>query len=134
MAEHTPTTSRRRLLSAAPAALALAGAGIGGAVQAAPNPDAELIAVATEHVANVRAYNTDGGYLECEVDPLWHAYRRTMDALDNMRPQTLAGMASKIKAAEADADCEFTDTHAGRWAWDVMQAVLAMAGDVAGEA
>ena len=43
MAEHIPTTSRRRLLAAAPAALALSGAA--AAAPTVPNPDADLIRV-----------------------------------------------------------------------------------------
>jgi len=45
MAEHAHTTSRRRLLAAAPAALALSGA---AAAPAAHNPDAELVALCAD--------------------------------------------------------------------------------------
>ncbi len=43
-----------------------------GAATAAGNPDADLIALCAEHIANLEAYNRDGGMLPPGVpDPLW---------------------------------------------------------------
>jgi len=99
----------------------------------AASPDAELIRLCAEHIANMAAYNADGGNLEPEDDPLWHAYERTREAISAARPQTVEGMLAKAQAAEAEArtpdggenpeNCPAAD-----WAWDLMHDFLRLAG------
>lgn len=135
MAEHahnTTTLNRRGLASAGAALLALAG---GGAVAKAamPNPDAALIQACAEHIVNLNTYNRDGGYLECEDDPLWAAYVRTRDAVACAEPQTLEGMTAKAHAAKAEAQCPGGvecpgNGPAARWAWHLVNDLLRMTG------
>jgi hypothetical protein len=72
--------NRRGLLAAIAAAGVVPTAAI-VATSADPNPDAELIRTCAEHIENWTTYNREGGVLECDVDPLRHAYERTMLAI-----------------------------------------------------
>ncbi len=107
MAEHAHTipTSRRSLLSAAPAAMVLAGAGNGGAVQAAaPDPDAEMIARCAQLDALEREFlatdfgampNTpEGDHAEAEQDRIAAAQAPIVDAICAQPPRTAAGAAA----------------------------------------
>ena len=98
------------------------------------NPDAELIALCAQHIANLAAYNTEGGYLEPEEDPLWKAYRRSYDAIESAQPQTTEGMVAKARAAKVEAGCpNGTETPengpAARWAWQLMNDMLRLSGN-----
>jgi len=130
--DNTPTTSRRRLLSGS-VALSL-GASVAALASCIPTPapaaephagaDAELIALCAQHIVNMDAYNRDGGHLELEDDPLWHAYVQTRDAIDAAEPQTIEGILAKVRAAKAEAgepdgSQDFENGPAGRWSWDV---------------
>ncbi len=92
--DSTPT-SRRSLLYAAPAVMVLAGAGIGGAVQAAPPcADAELIAHCAMLDALERTYlETD--FEDDAADPkreaIAQAQHPIVDAICAQPPQTLPG-------------------------------------------
>ncbi len=114
---HTTSTSRRSLLSAAPAAMVLAGAGIGGAVQAAaPGPDAELIAhcarldalerefLATDFGA--RPGTAEGNHAEAEQDRLLAAQDPIVDAICNLPCTTHEG-AIAVARSLALWDAEF---------------------------
>ncbi len=99
---HTIPTSRRSLLSAAPVAMVLTGAGIGGAVQAAaPGPDAELIALCAQLDTLEQEFlatdfgampNTpEGDRAEAEQDRIADAQAPIVDAICARPPQTPAG-------------------------------------------
>jgi len=127
MAEHEHTlrrsdlhpaasTGRRSLLSAAPAAMVLAGVGIGGAVQAAaPGPDAELIAHCARLDALEREFlatdfgampNTpEGDHAEAEQARIADAQAPIVDAICAWSPQSPAGaVAVAHSLALCDAD------------------------------
>ncbi len=94
------------------------------------HPDAGLVAVCAEHAINHAAYNRDGGRRELDDDPLWAAYARTRDAITDAVPHTLAGMLAKARAAKAEAThpdgTENPDNcPAARWAWDLVNDLLA---------
>ena len=131
MTEHTHTTSRRQLLNAAPAAMVLAGAGIGGAVAVhatasqpggtPPHPDAELIALCARYVALDREFCavgrhawdmlcSDPEYIRCsEIEramvPELHALE---DEIGDTPARTLLGLQAKAQVARrqlsGDAD------------------------------
>ncbi len=118
MAEHAHTipTSRRSLLSAAPAAMVLAGTGIGGVVQAAaPGPDAELIAHcaqldALEHEFLATDFgalpNTPAGdHAEAEQDRISAAQCPIVNAICARLPVThegVVGVARSLALCDAD--------------------------------
>ena len=100
------------------------------------DPDADLIRICAEHIVNWDAYNRYGGHLEPAVDPLWLAYERTLDFISEARPETLAGLAAKARAAKIEAlidergtkeDLEFTGMH-GQWAWDLVNDLVRLQG------
>ena len=98
-------------------------------------PDADLVRQCAEHIANRAAYNADGGRLELESDPLWLAYERTRNAIDNARPQTVAGLLAKARAAKAEARRldgteEPEGTVAATWAFDIANDLLRLHGEV----
>ncbi|MDJ0391358.1 hypothetical protein QMO56_24940 [Roseomonas sp. E05] len=100
---------------------------------AAAGPDAELIRLCAEHIANIEAYNVDVGDLDPEDDPLWHAYERTREAISEAQPRTIEGMLAKAQAAKAEArrpdgSEKPTDGPAAEWAWDLMHDLIRMAG------
>jgi hypothetical protein len=130
----TRPTSRRSLFGGA-AALTL-GVTLPAVAATAANPDADLIRTCAEHIANHKAYNTDGGYLDVEDDPLWAHYRRTHDLIDAAEPQTLAGIQAIARAAKAEgshsADGEVPDDGTAiAWSWKLVGAVLRLNGGVA---
>lgn len=115
MAEHTHTTSRRRLLAAAPAALALSGTAAGAVQAAAPHPDAELIALcaqldALEHEFLATDFdampNTPAGdHAEAEQDRISAAQRPIVNAICARLPIThegVVGVARSLALGDAD--------------------------------
>ena len=66
-------------------------------------PDADLIRICAEHVANRDAYNADSSGREPEDNPLWQAYVRTFEAISDAKPRTLAGLAAKARATKEEA-------------------------------
>ena len=112
---------RRKLLGSTAATVALAPVAIPAA-----HPDAALIRLSAEHIANTAVYNAHGGMGPLEApDPLWDAYESTRDAIHNTRPTTLAGIVAKARAAKADAALadggENPDGTAGQvWAWQLV--------------
>lgn len=115
------------LIASAPfAAPALAASGDSG-------PDADLIRLCAEHIANWHAYNTSDSDLEAEDDPLWHAYWRTHIAIDDARPQSIDGILAKARAAKTEAHrpdgTEERDGGQGAvWAWDLVNDLLRLNG------
>lgn len=150
MIEHEHTTSRRRLLNAAPAALVLAGAGIGTAVAAhAAQPDAELIALCAEYIRSNREFCAVGSHtwdMLCS-DPEW---RRCNDIACDMVPglhaleaqiadtpaRTLLGVRAKAHAArhhlsgDADRDTGPMDPE-NALVWSLVLETLAVLGRAA---
>ncbi len=116
--------NRRRLLASVPAALVLAGAGAGAAVQAAAcNPDAALIAHCAAFDALERAYlATDFGHddgtpedeaTEAERERLASAQEPIVDAICTLPPRTLAGFRA-VASSLALWDTELMRQHPTR--------------------
>lgn len=132
-ADPTPTTSRRALLAHVPALAAMTAAVPGciptPARAAETGPDAELIALCARHIVNLTAYNTYGGHLEPEDDPLCAAYEETRDAVEDAEPQTMAGVlavarAAKAEARQPDGSYDFDVGIAWRWASHLVDDLL----------
>lgn len=124
----TVKPSRRALLGAA-AVLPIAAVPV---LAEAPNPDAEMIRLCAEHVANLHALNDPAAEL-ADDDPRWTAYERTRDMIDAAAPQTLAGMVAKARAAKAEAlNLDGTESPEGSpaesWAWDLLNDLLQITG------
>ncbi len=131
MAEHTHTTSRRRLLAGAPAALALAGAAAASEVH---NPDAELVALCVQLDDLEREFlatdfgampNTpEGDHAEAEQDRISAAQRPIVDAICARPPVTHDGAVSVARSlALLDAEL-FRDGGPDGYANDRMIAAL----------
>jgi hypothetical protein len=125
--------SRRTMLTGSGALLA----GVTGFLAempsaAAAEPDAAIIRLCAEHIANRTAYNTRGGYLEPDDDPLWHAYEGTQTAVYDAKPQTIAGIIAKAKAAKEEAQNpsgeNWEDCSAADWAWDIVNDLVRLSG------
>ncbi len=127
-ATNTPTTSRRGLLAGSGVGAILAGIGLPAAAvaPATAHPDAALIRICAEHIANWRAYNARpdcGG--DCEEDPLWLAYERTRNAISDATPTTLDGLKAKAFVAKTEAMQpggreEPDGGPQAAWAWDLV--------------
>ena len=99
------------------------------AMSADPHPDAELIRICAEHIANRTAANADESNLEPEDNPLWRAYCRTWDAIEAAKPQTMGGVLAKARAAAEegsvlDEDGLPSDPKAAAWAWHLVNDLL----------
>lgn len=129
---HAP--SRRALLGGT--AALLAGVTVARAPAASEaavgSPDAELIRLCAEHIANFHAYSNDPSDLEADKNPLWHAYERTRDAIADAKPKTIAGMLAKARAAKVEAfqpDGERRpEGQAAIWAWDLVNDLIRING------
>jgi hypothetical protein len=121
--------TRRSLLGGA--AVLVAAPMVASAALPTPHPDADLIRICAEHVVNIEVYNRDGGMGAIDdPDPLYDAYARTRDAIDQIKPVTLEGMVAKARAAKAEAAQpdgteDFECSPAGDWAWDLLNDLLA---------
>ena len=96
------------------------------------NPDHDLIRRCAEHPACMAAVKAAPD--EEEDGPAWHAYERNRDAISAAQPQTLAGLIAKARAAKLEATFwdsfeNIHDTMAEPWAWDLVNALLRLAGD-----
>ncbi len=121
----TPRPSRRALLAGTAAAATLAA--VASPSLAAGNPDADLIALCAEHIANFHAFNASP--LDSDDDPLWPAYERTREAIEIAKPQTLAGILAKARVAKAEASMLAGPENphgspAADWAWDLVNDLL----------
>lgn len=132
MTEATPT--RRCLFGAAAAIVAgLTATGAGVTSRAAANPDADLVALCAQHIANQIAYNASAFEEDTpEDDALWEEYSRTRDLVSAAVPKTLEGVLAKARAAKADAaDINGDDTQGamgGMWAWDIVNDLVRIGG------
>jgi hypothetical protein len=93
----------------------------------ADTSEAELIRICAEHIVNRDAYNASPGLMDFEVDPLWHAYRRTHDAISAAKPQTLAGLVAKARATKGEATNSdgIEEPHdAADWAFDLVNDLI----------
>ncbi|WP_419900910.1 hypothetical protein [Roseomonas sp. USHLN139] len=98
-------------------------------------PDADLITLCAEHIANLKAYEDSPGNLAPEADPLWAAYARTRDDVWDAQPMTLKGILAKAHAAKAVAE-----GHEGRgapsgslaadFAWQLVDDLLRLEGSL----
>jgi len=111
MTEHVHTISRRHLLNAAPAAMVLAGSGIGTAVAAhAPQPDAELTGLCFEYQRlHALAYLEGNDAWEAAHHESW----QVVDKINDLAPVTQAG--HRAKAAAAVAQMEENRLKDGTW-------------------
>lgn len=133
LASDLPHSIQPRRGFLAGAALAVPSCAVAAPAMASDGPDAELIRLCEEHIRRHAAYNEHGGYLECEDDPLWHAYEATWRAVSDAEPQTLLGMVAKARAAKVEAqqpgDAElWHNTTAGTWAAHLVDDLLRLAG------
>ena len=124
MAEHTSTTSRRRLLAAAPVVLALVGAATGAAVQAAEqNPDAAILDLGARIKANRAEYDAlTLPYMDGTLEPPENYARVAVlvgeghdmaEELAELQATTLAGL--RAKAAVLLDYMPFTDDDRPSW-------------------
>ncbi|WP_431280937.1 hypothetical protein ACQW02_16130 [Humitalea sp. 24SJ18S-53] len=100
-----------------------------------PNPDAELIGVCAGFGPARHAYNThaDDGDEHPEVQRLWAAYRQSVDAIDDAKPQTMAGIlaiarAAKVEARAPDGSDLPENGPAAAWAWNIVNDLLRLYG------
>ncbi|TPG41933.1 hypothetical protein EAH89_28210 [Roseomonas nepalensis] len=101
--------------------------------RSSPHPDAELIRICAEHPARLQAVNH--GSEEGEDGPIWQAYAQSRDAIHAAVPVTLAGVVAKARAAKAEAlNADGTespnDTPAGTWAWELLNDLLRLEGQL----
>ena len=98
----------------------------------AVSPDADIIRLCAEHIDNLRAYNDSDIDLP-DGDPLQVAYERTLEALCDAEPQTMAGMVAKARAAKVEAigqdgeEVEFYNM-GHNWAMDLVNDLLRLHG------
>jgi len=118
------TPSRRALLRGTAALLACAGAAATpGNGASASNPDAALIQLCEEHIANMKAFNNCP--LDSDVSPFWDPYERTLHEINAATPQTMEGVfaiarAAMVHATQPDGSIEPEATMANVWAWNIM--------------
>ncbi len=94
----------------------------------ASSPDAELIRVCAQHCINMDAFNNGEEGFD---GPLWAAYRHTRDFITASKPQTLAGVLAKARAARHEAHYDEDDwggTMGEAWAPEIINALLRVTG------
>lgn len=96
------------------------------------SPDHDLIRRCADHLACMAAVRAAPE--EEEDGPAWSAYESNRDAISAAQPQTLAGLIAKARAAKLEATFwdsfeNIHDTMAEPWAWDLVNALLRLAGD-----
>ena len=96
------------------------------------NPDHDLIRRCADHLACLAAVKAAPD--EEEDGPAWLAYESNRDAISAAQPQTLAGLTAKARAAKLEATFwdsfeNIHDTMAEPWAWDLVNALLRLAGE-----
>jgi hypothetical protein len=82
-----------------------------------------------EHIAVFRAYNASYEGDPADNDRLGLEYGRTVNAISEAKPQSLAGVLAKARAAKAQAQHPNgrEDPSAGMgqdWAWDIVNDLL----------
>ncbi len=123
--------SRRAALGAASA---LAVAGGASAAATTPHPDGELIEACAQHRLNTIAFDEDDKD-SGDDNPLWVAYMRTHDIINNAEPKTMAGVLAKARAAMFDGGeanyGRWNGTDGEAWAIDIVYDLLHLHGKVA---
>jgi hypothetical protein len=92
------------------------------------NPDAELIQVCAQHCVNMDAFNDAAGDAD---GALWAAYSESCDFITASKPQSLAGVLAKAKAARHEANYDEDDwsgTMGEAWAPAIINALLRVTG------
>lgn len=149
----TTDTSRRALLGTTlPAVLGAAGGPAATAAAASPpalpaglaarlaqpetgacictrEADAALVRAGAAYIEATKAYDRDGGRLECEGDPLWWAIESAEAVLTEISPQTWADVrvlaeVARYKATMPDGSMDWSDSYTGDLPAMVCQAVL----------
>jgi hypothetical protein len=96
-------------------------------IETTVGPDDELVRICAEHVANHADFNARAGEVPLEEDPRWNAYKRTLAVVCDAKPQTLAGLAAKARAAKAEAtqpDGTVVPEEEITWAWDIVEDLI----------
>ncbi len=100
------------------------------------SPDAELIRLCAEHIANVKAYNRSDDHTGCDDHPAWQACQRTEAAIAALPASTIAGVVAKARVAKAEAIEASADGgelwdggSAVGWARDVVNDLLRVTGE-----
>ena len=98
---------------------------------AAVEPDAGLIQACTTYIATMKAYDRDGGYLDCDADPLWAEWVAAEKAVLAHVPRTLAGVralaeVALYKATMPDGRRDCSDSFTGQFPGLIFLAVLAL--------
>jgi hypothetical protein len=100
------------------------------------DPDAELIRLCEEHIANVRAFNcgpaADSWGVGDGEDPLIRACDATQAAIAALPSQTLAGAIAKARVAKVEAigargSEVWDEALAGQWARAVVNDLIGLA-------
>lgn len=97
-----------------------------------PGPDADLIRLCDQHLGYMAAVKENPD--EEEDGPAWRAYERNRDAISAAKPQTLAGMIAKARAAKLEATFweqseNVHGTMGEPWAWDLVNSLLRLANE-----
>ena len=106
--------SRRAVLMGAatlPATAALAAAPLA-------HPDGDLVALCDAYIKAVRAYNAEGGSVEYEEDPLWHAMDEVMQRIHALEATTMAEVVAMARVAtflaqQPDGSVSFSTSFTG---------------------
>lgn len=103
------------------------------AAAAAPSADAELIRLCDDYVRALAAYDRDGGHVDCDRDPLWHAVEAVERQLDGLEARTIEGVVAKARIAlysaqQPDGSEDFSDAYTGCWPEQIIRDLLRLHG------
>ena len=127
---HSTIASRRALFGALPA---VALAAIAPSLAQAENDEAELVRTCNRHIAILHTINTDSSEVDVEDRPIYQDYIDTQCLIDEAEPMTLGGLAAKAlaareAAADPDGTHDFAHSCGGRWAEDLVNDLIRLAG------
>ncbi|MBO1081841.1 hypothetical protein [Roseomonas haemaphysalidis] len=122
----------RRIALTAPALITLPTLTFASPRHDGEGPDAELIQLCAAYTKAIDKYNADGGHLDCEVDPLWHAVELLEAQLAGLAATTSAGLIAKASVArrlarKPDGSENYCTSMTGDWPEQVILDLLAMA-------
>jgi hypothetical protein len=91
--------------------------------------DTRLVRAGAAYIEATKAYDRDGGRLECKDDPLWWAVESAEAALTELSPQTWADVralaeVARYKAIMPDGSMDWSESFTGDFPAMVCQAVL----------
>lgn len=94
-----------------------------------PGPDADLIQLCSDYIEALDAYDREGGFLESELDHLWHAVEAIEERLDALTATTLDGIAAKARVAlrlarQPSGREDFSRAYVGDWPEQVVRDLL----------